>query len=511
MANPNRASKGAHTKFATETLNPRATKGRTAMRTFFNIMAMALMALALVALPARVFAQAPPADTGSATPPPAAPPPATPPPAASGSASGSWSFATPPGPPPAAATTPMFPKTTLQAIDAKDLFVNMGVAFGTKWAAGVKEALVALVEDQGVRGDLNNLPEGATKQMAYLGGQPMNRAKFDAYLAAAQCVTTGEGTSRTASPQCAALAAQIAPLVDAAIKASKAEPAAKANARYLYEKCMGTVANPNEHLIGDQQIAMLHLAALMLPVKEWAQAYRLTDDTNALVGKSACFLRDGEKAKCGLITAADANGVTIGDETVTWDRLQGGDTVLAVGDTGMIERNWGKGGSNNNGFHLNAEYRYLHVYGANNTTNGTVWTVGAAAGYRYGIFDASVGAGLLKVENGGMASHQSQVVDNGKHKDGYVVVSIAATPELVSGLGLRMEALGMRTLDGGHFVGGGIGPQVRIVKGVEANLSFIAGHANTAFVPGRNPATPQEDPVFKGPAVGVQLGIGGYF
>ncbi|MBN2306639.1 hypothetical protein JXD20_01525, partial [Candidatus Peregrinibacteria bacterium] len=259
---------------------------------------------------------------------------------------------------------------------------------------------------------------------------------------------------RKATPGCDTLAAKIAPKVDAAITASQAEEAVKQNARYLYDKAMGTGADPNDKLIGDQKIAMLHLAGLMLPFGEWQQAFGLVDDTGSLVGKDACFLRSGEEAKCGKITAADSSGVTIDGEKVGWDRMvSGGDTALAIGDIDLIQPNWGGGGggTNNDGFHLRAGADFRTIFMEGSVTNVHVMSMGVGVGYTLPTFPITgeVIFGGRTSLNGGIAPHYTEHETMSERWTGYAGVGVGYRPKFTGWLGMHSMVLGYAHTNGG--------------------------------------------------------------
>lgn len=414
------------------------------------------------------------------------------------------------GTPPAPAATPepaktsnvFFPQTYLQAITFRELLYNMAVEFGIDWAHKMGRNLPNLADKETMK-DLANLPEGAIAQMSYPGKERMNRKGFDGYLTANQCTVTGTNEKtkdKLWSDGCYNnLAAKMAPLVKAAIDSTKAEPAVKANAQFLYEKAMAD-GKPENGLQGDRKVAMLSLAALMLPMNEWAGAFGLTNDLSVKAGKNVCVLKkDGSDKVCGSIEKMEMDGVTVNGEKIPFGEIRS----ICFGNEEECEDLGGDGGTNNDGLHLSPDVAYRHIF-APDQTGVHMFSFGFGVGYTLSAFPLTLrlSAGGMNAFGGGQAPHYTTHITGMDRWDGYVKASAGLRPKFTDTWGLSAMAGGMATFGGGGAFDVEVGPEIYMGDTFSLIIAAQGGYMDLGKAFGDNEGSDLPNPRAQGGTLG---------
>lgn len=423
----------------------------------------------------------------------------------------------------AASQSPFHFSSTSGAIEDNAFFVNFAAQMGVEWSQTVQETLTvsgSKVKNQAQRDAaaaiLSRIPEGAKAVFQYLGEQAHDSAPFAEWLKSRhQCefVSRDEELGiETWTPGCDTAATQMSAIVLQAIQDSSANAVIKGNATFTHDKAM--------KLSGDEKVAMLHLAALMLPFSEWVSAYGLTDDLNLLVGKPACFLPSGEEARCGSITAADANGVTINGETVPWTDILGEGPGLGIGNVDRLRENWGKGHGAGSGSNPNAglvpelELGYGMTFTPNLTATH-LFHVGGA--FQFNLASAPIAfrlsGGVLGLVSGGMADHYTERASAGDRWMGYFTAGVGYVPMFSEHVGFNVMPKGVVTTSGGGGLLVDIGPTFYLGKDSNFVLAPMvsAGYLDLNRSLGGNPTSPLADPTVGGFTLDLSLTAGWKF
>lgn len=406
--------------------------------------------------------------------------------------------------------------TMTQGINAFPFFVNfVGQDVGIAWAGTVQGTLTesgTKIENEEQRKAaakiLDNIPKGTKDNFSLLGEKKMNSDEYKAWLDARDCKFVSydqELELEKWTPGCDTAAEQENAELVKAIAASTADPVIKGNAEFTRGMAMKMTA-------GDEKLAMLHLAALMLPFTEWSAAFGLTDDLNLLNGKPACFSPTGAEARCGIIEKADANGVTINGETVPWDKILGKEGPgLHLGDMERFKAGWNKGGSNgggtnNAGLGIQPQFRIMGTI-LEDQTNLTLLAIGPNVVYTLETFPFTflAGLGFMGSPGGAVADHYTELAKGGDRMDFYVQAGAGLRPKFLDWLGMSAMVNGMFTSSGGGAFLVDLGPEFYVAPWVAISPAFSAGYLDWGHEGGSNDTSNLPDPPVRGGTVGGSL------
>jgi len=437
-----------------------------------------------------------------------------------------------------------FVDSVTDGINKRQLFVDRVKTIGVDWAKQVPLTLSTATE--GIANEerrsaaseiLSNVPKGALKHYQYIGKTNWSYGSFTEWLKTTHncynedndLVITEDVRFSVWQEKCSQLIEAEIKMAEKAINSSTANDTIVGNASFTLEAAKALFAGDKKLaktqgregvLRADDVIALIHLAALMLPFEEWVDAYGLVDDLNLLIGKPACFLPNGKKARCGKITAANAkNGVTIKgngkSETISWKDILGKGPALGLGKIEVMEKNWGTGSASNEGFTLSATGEVVRVHTHGPGTTATYMKFGVDGEFKFDCAPVTVSAeaGVMTAVKPSSDAHYTERTDKKDMTSAYFELGVGYTPVFNKHVGLTLMPKGIVTTNGGWGAMGEFSVDFLFGKTGRLHLSptLSAGYMNMNEKHGGNPTTSTPDSNVHGFAWAAGLSFGGTF